>query len=163
MKLYEEPKDYAGEHYHDYYVSFSRHRDSNVLDESNFFSALAAFNVTYDDAPDGLATEGTPHPLIVARAHHFLVGWVEVIYIHKSAAALVEIGETLDSRVEDYPVIDEDDMCSREHERADDYWKGCGLSERIELCTDAGLSMFSARSDSMPYKSSGEMLVDCFD
>lgn len=120
LKRWTMPANYFGETWPDYYsAGFSRSRDSDDLEESNFYTALAAIG-------------GESETVHVVRESHWAVGWVEWIAIHQDDAKALEIADGLRERVEDYPVLDENDWSEREQESADTVWRDCySPAERI--------------------------------
>ena len=44
MQKWSRTENYIGESYNDYYVLLSHHRDSGLVEESNFWSALRMLN-----------------------------------------------------------------------------------------------------------------------
>lgn len=113
-----------------------RHRDSEMLDESNFDTAKALF----EDA--GICTR-------VLSFGHWAVGWVEGLYIPATIAA-AKVAREIAQRLESYPVLDEDDYSERQSDAIAGYWERAGMGERIEMCKDAGLSGYAARRDYIP-------------
>ena len=111
-----------------------RTRDSEVLTESNFHSALEIMG-------------GESDTVEVHRFGHWGPGWFEIIIIHPSRASE---GEKMEDALEDYPVLDEDDYCEREYEAACERWKWMGTRERMELCVKEGVSFLAARRDEPP-------------
>ena len=55
----------------------------------------------------------------------------------------------------DYPVYDESHFSEMEWNEAIDYWQSMSLCDRMELAKDAGLSVFAARHDYIPYDDTG--------
>ena len=95
----------------------SRNRDSDCLDESNFACVL-----------DQLG--GESDTVQVLRFGHWAVGWTEWIAFLPEHTSTVE---GLESRLEDYPILDEDDHSEREHKAACEVWRTCyDPRERIE-------------------------------
>ena len=119
------------------FVFLGRHRDSDLLTESNFECALAALG-------------GESNTVQVIREGHWAVGWVEWIAIHESDSKALEIADDIQAALSDYPVVNEDDWSEREWNAAQDYWSELDISERVDLCRKAGLSIFAARSDGIP-------------
>lgn len=111
LKLWTRPDHYAGAQWPDYYVFLGRHRDSDMITESNFDAAMKALG-------------GESETVIIARASHWAVGWVESILIHKDDSAALQIADDLAAQLEDYPVLDESDLSERECEAAHEYWNG---------------------------------------
>ncbi len=108
MQKWSRSENYIGESYFDYYVLLSRHRDSGLVEESNFWSALKMLN-------------GESDTVKVIRAKHWAVGWVEMILIHESDKESVDKGNEIEKALENYPILDEDDFFERESERRDEY------------------------------------------
>jgi hypothetical protein len=129
MKLWTHPDCYMGETWPGHYVSLGQRRNSDALTRSNFRCALAALKAI-PEPPDW------PHddaPVQVVRESHWAVGWVEWIAIHQDFDAHVAEGNRIESRLEDYPVLDEDDFSALEQEDAEQVWKTCySPKERIE-------------------------------
>jgi hypothetical protein len=88
-------ENYIGESYNDYYVLLSRNRDSGLVEESNFQSALKALN-------------GESDTVKVIRSSHWLCGWIEMILIHESDVKSVDKGNEIEKALDNYPILDED-------------------------------------------------------
>jgi len=101
-------ENYIGETYNDYYVLLSRHRDSGLVEESNFWSALKALN-------------GESDTVKIIRSKHWAVGWIEVILIHESDTKSVEKGNKIEESLKSYPIFNDDDFYERESEKIDEY------------------------------------------
>lgn len=108
MQKWSRSENYIGETYYDYYVLLYRTRDSGLVEESNFWSALKALN-------------GESKTVKVVRAKHWLCGWIEMILIHESDIKSVDKGNEIEKALENYPILDEDDFYERESERRDEY------------------------------------------
>ncbi len=104
MQKWSRTENYIGESYNDYYVLLSHHRDSELVEESNFWSALRMLN-------------GESDTVKVIRAKHWAVGWVEMILIHESDKDSIDKGNEIEKALENYPVLDEDDFYERESEK----------------------------------------------
>ena len=131
MKLWSLPSNYMGAQWPDYYVFLGQNRDSDALTRSNFRSALKAIggeNCSYQN--EGQDNEVSN--VIVVRENHWACGWIEWIGIHKDAASIIALAEEIESRLEDYPVVDEEDWSELETEEANKVWANCyNASERI--------------------------------
>ena len=134
MEKWTRPEYYAGADWPEYYVFLSRHRDSDLLTESNFDCGLEAIG-------------GESDTVKIVREGHWAVGWIEWIAIHESDSVAVEKANEILDALADYPVVNETDWSEREYNAACDYWANAYLSERIDLCRDAGASIFAARRD----------------
>jgi hypothetical protein len=78
----------------------SQHRDSDALEASNFAAAVRALGGEGDDVQ-------------VVRFRHWAVGWVEEISFRLGSQA-AEIAHVLACALDDYPVLDDDDLSERE-------------------------------------------------
>ena len=93
MQKWSRSENYIGETYYDYYVLLFRTRDSGLVEESNFWSALKALN-------------GESDTVKVVRFSHWLWGWVEMILIHESDKVSVDKGNEIEKALENYPILD---------------------------------------------------------
>lgn len=114
------PRHYIGEHWAEYYsAGVGQSRDSDCLERSNFAAMLKLLG-------------GESDSVIVVRESHWAVGWIEWIAIHESDHAALQVADETMGRLEDYPVLDEDDWSEREQEDANETWRNCyGPFERI--------------------------------
>lgn len=88
-----------------------RSRDSEILDESNFESALEMLG-------------GESDTVEVHRFGHWACGWFEQILVRADDKAKVKVLFEIHQALENYPVLDEDDYFERETEYHLDYAKG---------------------------------------
>lgn len=95
-----------------------RNRDSGCLDESNFAVALEHLGGESDDVE-------------VHRFGHWACGWFEVILVNPDSMARIT-ANVLEERLEDYPVLDEDDLSEREQTAANETWQCYSAKERLE-------------------------------
>lgn len=100
-------------------VVMTRNRDSDILTESNWDSALAELG-------------GESESVQVFRFGHWGCGWWEALAV-KAGTNSEAIGQDIVNRVDSYPVLDEDDFSERESEEANRIWTDCyTIRERIE-------------------------------
>jgi len=106
----------------------SRTRDSGPIDESNFQCFL-----------DALGDES--ESVEVHRFGHWGPGWYEIIIIDPKAEDIVAKAEEMEAALEDYPVLDEEDLSKREHDAEVESWESWGrkdftkaLKRRVEEC-----------------------------
>ena len=131
--------NYAGVYWPDWYVAGFRHRDSDLLTESNFECVLVRLGGEQ------------PNRVQIIRQGHWAVGWTEYLLVHEDAAdALAEADRIAD----DYPVVDEDDYSRREYEAAQEDWVSFGRDDMasyldgesddgdLELCRDAWIDKY---------------------
>ena len=112
--------DSAGAFLHDQQawlvVPVSRTRDSGPFAESNFETALEMLG-------------GESGIVEVHRFGHWGPGWFEIIIVKPDSDA-ANIAEDIETRLEDYPILDEEDCSNREYESAFESWQNFGLIER---------------------------------
>jgi hypothetical protein len=92
-----------------------QHRDSDVLERSNFAAALRAMGGEGDDVE-------------VVSFQHWAVGWVEEISFRMGSEAAA-VAHVLAVALGDYPVLDEEDYAEREWEADHPVGDGCCYSE----------------------------------
>lgn len=108
LKKWERAENYSGEDYSQFYTGPTRHRDSNELDNSNFEAALKELG-------------GESPSVVVAHSGHWAVGWVEQILVHPRAKKKCLILADIKRRLEEYPVLNEDDYSEREADALTEY------------------------------------------
>jgi len=95
LKKWEKASNYMGEEYQDYYIVYSKNRDSEALVRSNYDSIINMFN-------------SDKIKYINPCFNHWLCGWVEVIMIHKKDInSLVYAIDNIIKPLNDYPILDE--------------------------------------------------------
>ncbi len=142
--------DFAQFDRREYFTIGGQHRDSETLSRSNHRSILRALG-------------GESETVLVIRDNHWAIGWIEAIYIHQSDTAALAIAERIANRLDDYPVVDEEDWSELEYETAANYWERMSVSERIDYCRDYGVSIFAARRADLPRDAAGELVPNLAD
>lgn len=123
-----------------------QNRDSDALTRSNFTVALKALG-------------GESDTVKVICESHWAVGHIEWIAIHESDHAALEKADGMTAALSEYPILCEDHFSELEYSEACDMWENViSLSERVDLCRKAGVSIFAARRDYMPSDDSGYIL-----
>lgn len=112
LKFWTMPENYFGAVHPATYVGLSRHRDSDDLTESNFFTFLKRLG-------------GESETVEIIRESHWAVGWVEWIAIHQDDEQAVKLADEMLGDLESYPVLDDDDFSAREQESANHIWREC--------------------------------------
>jgi hypothetical protein len=133
------------------YVFISQHRDSDSVTRSNFACALNELG-------------GESDTVKVISESHWAVGWVEWIAIHASDSIALEKADEIACALSGYPILNEDHWSELEWTEACEYWESMTVESRMEYCQRAGVSIFAARHDCMPYDESGmlqEILNGC--
>lgn len=124
-------------------VGVIRTRDSEPAEVSNFETAEAMLVEVSTEDEDGNA-DYENH-----RFGHWGPGWIEILIVKPGSACEVKARE-IESRLEDYPLLDEDDVSNREREATSEAWEHSSIRDRVELLQDAGLCIFQARRDTFP-------------
>lgn len=112
----------------------SRNRDSGPLDDSNFETALEILG-------------GESGTVEVHRFGHWGPGWYEIILVHPSREKEVE---DLESSLESYLVLDDEDLSRREYEAMEedwDYWASRDFEKELLSCLESMANEEPAESD----------------
>jgi len=166
MKIWKRPSHYLGETWNEYYVFLTVNRDSDCLERSNYECAIKEISEKWErvgkDYENGLygylPYDDLPYQEV--KENHFLCGWIGWIAIHKDCQPLVELAETLEKRLDDYPILNEEHYSQLENDEAYRYWESCNTSDRIEMCKKHHVSIFASRRDEMPDTNSGELVTN---
>jgi len=144
MKRWEDSENYLGADYSDWFILYSRHRDSDLITQSNFD---CIWNDLVKNFPDKVNET-------INRFYfgHWAVGWIGHIMIEQSEidSDLWKYCTKIEWELKDYAVYDELDYTYREYEYAHNLWQDLSLREKIEYCKRAGESIFAARHNSFP-------------
>lgn len=119
------------------FVFLGRHRDSDLITESNFTCALKRLG-------------GESDTVKVVFESHWAVGWVEWIAIHESDVTALQEADAVLDELNDYPILDESHYSELESNAVDECWRDMGMKERASYCRDADISIFTARRDYLP-------------
>ena len=102
-----------------FYTLMTRTRDSDILTESNWACALEQLG-------------GESESVQIHRFGHWACGWWEAIAVAEGSPEF-NIAEEIESRLSDYPVLNESHFCDAESLEADRVWRECyNQSERAE-------------------------------
>jgi hypothetical protein len=148
------PDDYAGFNPVGDFVVLTRTRDSNLLDQCNW-DLISDLLLEFTDTDNACLDYSLDSDDICYtwRANHWACGWVEYLMISKNAPdSIKELAGKIVCDLANYPVFDDDYYSERQSDLAYDRWHEADTSERIDLCKDAGVSIFAARSDDIPEK-----------
>jgi hypothetical protein len=140
--VWKHPSDYGGFSPDGDYLVLSKHRESQLIDESNWDTACEQLAKVAGLKEVPFVTKEAELPVVYQwRAGHWAVGWVEYLMVRKDAPdeVLKEAGEIICS-LESYPILDEDDYSWRQNEAIYEYWAKASASERRELMEEAGLN-----------------------
>lgn len=162
LEPYERPAHYGGAEFHGYYTVYGVHRESDTLTRSNWRSIIRALGFAAEsDVPNFDPREsddlGGPN-VIITRAGHPLVGWVDTLRIRTDAPDhLLRTADEILAGLEDYPIVDEDDFSTLEYDEAATYWERCSVAERVDILQrhagstgETPSSIFAARRPELP-------------
>lgn len=111
------PFDHAGAFLRDrqewLVIPATRNRDSQSLAESNFAAALEILG-------------GESETVEIHRFGHWGPGWFEIILVHPDRSA---DAQAIADRLENYPILDEEDVSAREWEDYCEAWDSWGRSD----------------------------------
>jgi len=96
-------REYIGKRWDDYYIIYTHHRDSGIVDESNWRSIIKHLdgkNIKYENV----------------RFSHWCVGWIEELLVKDDDADAIEAGEDIQKQLAKYPIFNEDDYSELESE-----------------------------------------------
>lgn len=109
-------------------------RDSECLEESNWHTMLAILDSAAPRVREGVDAK------VEYEVHHFRhwgPGWIKICLVSPEGAAVVA---DIRDRLGEYPVLDEDDFSSREHDRFVENWSDWGCRDvakfAAKLCYD---------------------------
>ena len=125
--IWERPEYYGGFNPVGEYVLYSRNRDSDALENSNYVSMFKHLR----EAAEAL---GAPNSVYDWRASHWACGWVEYLMLKPDApeSLLIEAAEILNA-LSDYPVFDENHFSETEQSEANEIWRECySVRERAD-------------------------------
>ena len=144
MQKWKRVSNYAGEDYSEYFVVYTQTRDSGTLDRSNFECITEALdpNMNTDDENENI---------IIARASHWGCGWIDFLMVHESDEEAIAQAEDIEAQLNNYPALNDDHYYALCYEEDQEIWQTClDISEKIKLCQEAKISIFAARSETMP-------------
>lgn len=103
----------------DFKILLSRNRDSDILSESNWDTALKMLG-------------GEGENVRIDRFASWACGWFEYLSIKENTPQF-KIAEKIEADLKDYPVLNDDDFSERENAEAQRIWKECfDKKERIQ-------------------------------
>ena len=125
------------------YSVFTRTRDSDILTESNFLSALELLG-------------GESNTVKVIRFGHWACGWWESLSVVENTEAYKQAIKII-SDYKNYPVINEQDYTNRKVEVAENYWKSCSYKEKKELCLKFNIPVKEVKYKYIPKSDNGSL------
>lgn len=119
--------NYGGKDYRGYYVIYTKTRDSDLIEESNYPIILKSLTTIWDSLTSRKSYSerrlNDYPPIVDARFNHFLCGYYDAILVHRSAPIeiLLKAIELIEA-IENYSILDESDYSERELDQAEGYW-----------------------------------------
>lgn len=154
------PENYAGATWYGYLIApVTRHRDSEILDESNWAHQIKVlFKVDETQEAEEWGRDGG-QPWEIVTENHWAVGWFEWVAVHSEAKPWIAALERLADRLDQYPIADEVDYSIREHESAAETWANADVKSRVRWLQRARFkgSVLVARRDEMPSDDTGSL------
>ena len=118
METWQQPQSYAGHSPIGDYVLYSRNRDSSILENSNYELILDELT-TFAEKFDHLRDDGEAFAYDF-RTKHWGCGWIEYIIIRQDAPTqIIELAESIESALSDYPVYSDDDYSDSDYSTED--------------------------------------------
>lgn len=102
LRLWKRPENYAGENYNGYYEGIECRRASLDFNHGSF-AEISNFNVVLN----ALGGEDGKTVIIVKESDH--TGWKKKIMVHESAEEKAKTLLELIEKMNEYPILDEDD------------------------------------------------------
>ena len=122
-----------------WFILLSQTRDSKILEQNKFNETLEILG-------------GESETVQVHRFCHWACGWFEQILIDPNDKTALEIAESIESALADYPVLNEASYYEQLNNELNEYWDDMQLSEKIYYCEQCNISIFQSRSESIPNK-----------
>lgn len=153
MQRWKRPDSYIGAEWPEYFVFLGQRRDSDAVTRSNFRTGLRAL-AALPPAPD--CEDGSR---IVVRENHWAVGWVEWIAVHETDTAAIAACDAMLARLDNYPVLDEEDLSDLEYGEACDRWERARVRDRLDMIRESGaaVSAFASRRSELPSDPDGRL------
>ena len=126
------------------FLIVSKTRDSSLLEQCNFDEILKELEALQDPNEENCVYTFT--------ASHWACGWVEYLMIDKNAPNnILQVASEIICALSDYPVFNDEKYSELQYNEVFNYWENLSLADRIELCNDNEVSIFSARyADQVP-------------
>lgn len=146
LKTWTYPSNYFGPRWDGWQIFLTRTRDSELLTNHNFETALAKLKALPKVKGIGKTT------VRVVRDSHWACGWVEWIAIHPRNKAAIALAEQLVTKLNHYPILDEIGYGTKEHEAVCETWEQMSLRERVSTLKrhNPEVSIFAARHPFIP-------------
>ncbi len=102
-----------------WHVLMSWTRDAQIIEESNRDMALLMLGGEMEDSVE------------IFRFGHWSCGYIEYLCIASDSKAF-EVAQKISEKLENYPILNDDDYSTREYEAANKLWEDMSVKERLE-------------------------------
>jgi len=146
LQSWQRPSNYIGPSWDGWMIFLTRTRDSGLLTNHNFATALKKLEALPKVKGIGKTT------VQVVRDNHWAVGWIEWIAIHPRNKAATALAEQLAKKMDDYPILDETGYGEAEHAAVCETWEQMSLKERASTLKkhNPEVSLFAIRHPFIP-------------
>lgn len=127
-------------------VVATRHRDSDLLTESNWECILRDLG-------------GESENVHIERASCSMVGWIEYLIVNPNDKKLVELGEKIEKKLDDYPVYNENHWSEKEFDEYYNYFNDYGKQE----FTGSLVKKFNLHDVTRDFLQNHENLIEYFE
>ncbi len=140
------PKNYVGADTSESIGVLTRGRDSDILVESNFETALEML---------GGEKEGKVE---IIRIGHWACGWIEYLAVYKTYFPGIKIAMQIQASLENYAVLDENDYYERQREAMEDTFKSYAPEFKenavkcLQMKTDVPLEILEEIKDTKAFE-----------
>jgi len=140
----------------EWYVVFDYSRDSEIIDRANLQAIKKLYGI------DGKKDAEFPPDICIERASHWAVGWVEYILINPDNTEFVAIGEKIEEKLKNYPILDEYLYSAMQVEEFTYYLEDAIKDYNNRHNTPFDYDMYSDQCFNIAYDRS-EVYIDCYD
>lgn len=105
-------------------------RDSDCLARSNYRTFIKLLGGKGSEG--GKGSQDINENLAIEEATHWACGWLQYLIINPECVELIQEATQALERLEDYPVLDDEDFSALEMEEANESWSYWSTKERIE-------------------------------
>lgn len=157
LRKWEMPSHYFGFNPEGDYVLLMRHRDSSILDNSDFEVLRQVLTETAKNLPPIDDEAPRDQWVYTFTVSCWARGWREYLMIRYETtenSLYRELLHTANSAItlldEVYPILDEDHYTKMQDAAICKYWEEMSISDRVHYCQEAACNIFTARHNSIP-------------
>lgn len=102
-------------------VCATLNRDADCLSRSNYRCFVQALGGKGTEGAKG--NEDISDSVAIEEASHWACGWIQYLIVDPACLESVKTAEEILERLDNYPVLDDEDFCALEMEEANDIWR----------------------------------------